>query len=140
VLRGVPPVRAGKRGVKLLKEDGYSVGALTNSSKVYNDSWLSHKKMHGHFDIVMSSDEAGALKPSPDGILRICEKLKVKPKTAVYAGDSEVDMIAAKSAGCIPVGITSGATERRRMRDLGATYVFDSLNDFALWLRRGSKL
>lgn len=140
ILRRIPPVRAGKIGVKLFKEDGIPVGVLTNSQKRYNDAWLEHKKMNDHFDLVMSAEEVGAPKPAPDGILAVCEKMKVKPKDAAYAGDTEADIVAAVKAGCIPVGIMSGGTDRKTLRALGATYVFDDLTDFALWRRRGGKL
>ena len=36
VLRRIPPVRAGKKGAKLLKEAGFSLGAVTNAKKEYN--------------------------------------------------------------------------------------------------------
>lgn len=139
ILRRIPPVRAGKIGVKLIKEDGVPVGALTNSEKRYNDAWIA-QKMEGHFDLVLSADEVGAPKPAPDGILKACERMKVKPKDVVYAGDTEADIAAAVKAGCIPIGIRSGGTEARMLRALGATYVFDSLTDFALWRRRGGKV
>jgi len=138
-MRRIPPVRAGKIGVKLFKEDGLPVGVLTNSQKKYNDAWIEHKKMQDHFDLVVCSEEVGSPKPAPDGILAVCEKMKVKPKDAIYAGDTEADIIAAVKAGCMPIGIMSGGTDRKTLRALGATYVFDDLTDFALWHRRGGK-
>lgn len=139
ILRRIPPVRAGKIGVKLLVEDGIPVGALTNSGRNYNDAWIMQKKMAGHFCLILSADDVGAPKPAPDGILKACERMKVKPKDVVHAGDTEVDIVAAVKAGCIPIGIKSGGTEARTLRALGATHVFDSLTDFALWWRRGGK-
>ncbi|MEM2974038.1 MAG: HAD-IA family hydrolase, partial [Candidatus Micrarchaeia archaeon] len=74
-------------------------------------------------------------KPSPDGIIKMCKTLKMKPRNAVYIGDTEADIIAAKNAGCIPVGVMSGGSERRVLRDLGAAYTFKNVTEFALWLR-----
>jgi len=140
ILRRIPPVRAGKIGVKLLKEDGVPVGVLTNSTKNYNDAWISQKKMTNYFDIVLSADEIGAPKPSPDGVLKACDKLGIKPKDVVYIGDTEADILAAVKAGCIPVAVKSGGSEAKTLRALGATYIFDSITEFALWRRRGGKL
>jgi len=135
VMRRVPPVRAGKMGVKILKDDGYKVAALTNSSRSISEKWMELKKVKGHFDSIMGSEDVDAPKPAPDGILKMCKTLKVKPKNTVYIGDTEADITAAKSAGCIPMGVISGGSERRTLRDLGATYVFSSVTEFALWLR-----
>jgi len=140
VLRRIPPVRAGKIGVKLMKEDGYRVGVVTNSPSDYNTAWITHKKLHNHFDTVITADDVGMPKPAPDSILKACAKLGVKPKNTVYAGDTEADIMAAKNAGCIPIGIISGGTERRVLRELGAAYVFKNLTEFALWTRRGNKI
>ncbi len=140
VLRRIPPVRAGKIGVKLLREDGYKVGAVTNSPADYNSAWIAHKKLTKHFDVMITAEDVGAPKPAPDSILKACSKLGVKPKNAVYAGDTEADIIAAKSAGLIPIGIMSGGTERRMLKELGAAYVFKNLTEFALWVRHGGKI
>ena len=140
IMRRVPPIRAGKKGVKLLKEDGYAIAALTNSSREICEKWMSLKKVDTKFDCLMGIEDVGTPKPSPDGILKICKELKVKPKNAVYIGDTEVDIIAAKNAGCIPIGIVSGGSERKTLRDLGATYIFRSVTEFALWLRNGGKI
>ena len=140
VMRRIPPVRAGKMGVKILKDDGYIVAALTNSSREVSEKWMELKKVGAHFDKLMGIEDVGVPKPAPDGIIKMCKHLKVKTKDTVYIGDTEADIIAAKSAGCIPVGVVSGGTERRTLRDLGATYTFKSVTEFALWLRNGGKI
>jgi len=140
VLRRIPPVRAGKIGVKLLKEDGYPVGVVTNAKAEYNTKWMEQKKVQDHFHSVVTSDEGGLPKPAPDMVLKGCDKIGHQPKHVVYLGDSEADIMAAKAAGCIPIGIMSGSSERTRLKELGATHVFDSVTDFALYLRRGGKI
>ena len=140
IMRRIPPVRAGKMGVKLLKEDGYVVAALTNSSRKISEKWMELKKIETKFDNLMGIEDVGMPKPSPDGIIKMCKALKVKPKSAIYVGDTEADIIAAKSAGVIPIGVISGGSERRTLRDLGATYIFKSVTELALWMRNGGKV
>ncbi|MEM2974039.1 MAG: hypothetical protein QW112_00200, partial [Candidatus Micrarchaeia archaeon] len=53
IMRRIPPVRAGKMGVKILKEDGYTVAALTNSSKGISAKWMELKKIIKSFDNIM---------------------------------------------------------------------------------------
>ena len=135
ILRRIPPIRAGKRGVRILKEQGFKVGALTNSSDIYNNRWIKRRKMENYFDGVFGVEEAGVQKPEPDGLIKACEKIKTKLDKTFYVGDTEVDVITAKKAGCIPIAVLSGATERKTLRDLGATHIFKSLTEFAFWIR-----
>lgn len=50
-----------------------------------------------------SHPEVRALKPQPAGILAVLERLQVAPPEAVYVGDRpDVDVPAARAAGCVP--------------------------------------
>lgn len=63
------------------------------------------KELTGHFQSIKSwEDIAPDLKPSPRGILEICEELGVKKENALMLGDKADDFIAANQAG---IGIVS---------------------------------
>lgn len=47
-------------------------------------------------------------KPNPSGVFAALEELGVKKENALYVGDSEVDIMTAKNAGVISVGVTWG--------------------------------
>ena len=136
VLRRISPIRAGKKGVKMLNEMGFKIGAVTNSKKDYNYMWLVDREMHDYFDTIITSEDAPQPKPAPDMILKACKNIGLKPKEVYYLGDSEADIMAAKAAGCLPIGIDSNSTEKSRLRELGAEEIYPSVTDFALKLRR----
>ncbi len=52
----------------------------------------------------------------------------------IYVGDHVHDMEAAKSAGVIGVGVTTGPNSAEDLRAEGATEVLTSLEDFPRWL------
>jgi len=139
VLRRIPPVRAGKMGVRLLKESGRNVGVLTNSPKDFNDKWVALKKMNDHFHTIVSTNDVGASTPDPDGITKLCLMMKTKPQRTIYVGDTEAGLRAAKKAECIPIAVVSGRSDRKALKESGATYVFGDLTEFALWLRKRGK-
>ena len=137
VLKRIPPVRAGKKGAKMLKDAGFKLGIVTNAKKEYNVAWMTDREILNMFETIITSEDAAEPKPAPDMVIKGCEKLKLKPKETYYLGDSEADIIAAKAAGCIPIGIVSDCTERAKLRQLGAVEVFDSVTDFALQMKKG---
>jgi len=136
VLRRISPIRAGKKGVKMLNEMGFKIGAVTNAKKEYNYMWLVDREIYDYFDTIVTSEDAPQPKPAPDMILKACKNIGLQPKEVYYLGDSEADIMAAKAAGCTPIGIDSNSTEKSRLRELGAEEIYSSVTDFALKLRR----
>ena len=51
------------------------------------------------FDCVITSDKVDKPKPNPESILTILKQNHLQPSETIYVGDSESDMLAAKSAG-----------------------------------------
>lgn len=136
ILRRTPPVRAGKKGAKLLKNSGFKLGIVTNAKREYSEIWMRHREVSDLFDVVVTSEDVSQPKPSPEMVLKACKKLGLKPSETYYLGDSEADIIAAKEAGCIPIGILSGSTERAKLKKLGAKDIYPSVTHFALKLKR----
>lgn len=52
---------------------------------------------------------------------------------AVYVGDTPADMAAGRSAGVVPVGVTTGSFSRAELAAAGAELVLGSLAEFPAW-------
>jgi len=85
VLRGPPDLRA----------------VLTNKPGGFARQILQGLGIDGAFRAVLGGDE-GPRKPSPDGLLSLCQRLGVRPDEALMVGDSSVDIATARAAG-LPV-------------------------------------
>jgi phosphoglycolate phosphatase-like HAD superfamily hydrolase len=46
-------------------------------------------------------------------ILHMCQKFGIRPEEAIFVGDSRFDMMAAKAAGCLAVGIKANGGDVR---------------------------
>lgn len=55
-------------------------------------------------------------KPDPTGILSACAALEVPPSSALYVGDTPVDMEAARAAGLRSVAVPWGFRDRETLR------------------------
>ncbi len=69
------------------------------------------------------------MKPDPTGLIETAKTFEVNPADCFYVGDSGSDMVAAKRAGMIAVGVTWGFRDESELIASGADYiVHDPLN------------
>jgi|SRR6516164_2151209 phosphoglycolate phosphatase-like HAD superfamily hydrolase len=60
-------------------------------------------------DAIVSADDGLASKPAPDGLLHIARTLGVAANRLAMVGDTEIDMLAGRSAGVgLVIGVLSG--------------------------------
>jgi len=72
---------------------------------------LSAKGLDSRLEAVAAAGEA-AEKPAPDLVLLALERLSVKPEQALYVGDSDSDLLAARAAGVVMAGLGLDADHR----------------------------
>lgn len=84
--------------IKTLNKD-YQLGIVTSRQK--NGIFESPKltKLEKYFTIVVSYEDTTQHKPNPEPLTFAYQKLQIHASDSVYIGDSESDLIAAKSAG-----------------------------------------
>ncbi len=77
---------------------GFATAVWTNNARACTIHVLDQFALTPHFDLVITRDEAGRLKPDPEGFRVIRERLPGLA-AAVVVGDSWVDGLAARGAG-----------------------------------------
>lgn len=77
----------------------YLLGIVTSRVRggVFRLSQLSD--LEDLFKVVVCYEDTDRHKPEPDPLLLACERLNLKPEEAVYIGDTNTDIKAARSAG-----------------------------------------
>ena len=78
---------------------GCGVALWTNNARDITALALDRFGLSPHFDLVVTRDEMGALKPAPDGWSVIAGHFGIRETDAVVVGDSWVDGVAAAKAG-----------------------------------------
>lgn len=78
---------------------GCGVAVWTNNARTVTARALERFGLLPHFDLVVTRDEMGALKPAPDGWALIARHFGTRERDAVVVGDSWVDGLAAAKAG-----------------------------------------
>ncbi|WP_152044858.1 phosphoglycolate phosphatase [Aureimonas psammosilenae] len=94
-----------------LHEKGVRLGTVTNKPGAATRTVLDHFGLLPLMAVVVGGDAGPARKPEPGLILHACEQLGLRPEEAVFVGDSENDVQAARAAGMPVVAVAGGYTE-----------------------------
>lgn len=112
-------------------------GIVTNKP-----SWLT-TPIANHFGFdkraicVISGDTLPTCKPHPEPLLHACKKAMVLPQQAIYIGDNETDIIAAKNAGMRSIAVTYGYhPPNTNFETWNADWIAQSAQEIAQWLER----
>lgn len=100
---GLPLKKGAVDILKWLHDSGVKVGLA--SSTAYNTvvSQLTEAGLIDYFNIIVGGDMIEHSKPQPDIYLLACQKLGVSPQNTIAVEDSYNGILAAYSAGMIPV-------------------------------------
>jgi putative hydrolase of the HAD superfamily len=117
---------------RLLK-DGYKLAMVSDAPRF--EAWLRlcYLGLHHHFDLVLTYDDTGHRKPSPEPFLIALDRLAVAPDRAVMVGDwPERDIAGGKEVGLHTVYARYGDKKyefgaRTEWGPSGADYEIDDL-------------
>ena len=97
IFRRVRPYGGLDKTLRQLRDKGYKLGVLSDFP-VGNK--LNYFRVDGHWDVAMSSEETGYLKPHAAPFLELASRLGCKPEEVIYVGNSiEYDIQGASAAG-----------------------------------------
>lgn len=121
--------------MRMLKLSGAQVAIVTSNSSRTIRRWLRVHKLRGIVDAIVGRDSYLALKPSPQMIHRVLEKLGARAIEAAFVGDADSDYLAAASARVQFFGIASNPASRERLTRVKAPRVFASPRELAIHLK-----
>jgi phosphoglycolate phosphatase len=78
---------------------GHTSLAICTNRATSMDMIIEDFGLTGYFEYVMTASQVTNPKPHPEPLLKVLDYFKVAPEEALFIGDGEVDMQAAKSAG-----------------------------------------
>jgi phosphoglycolate phosphatase len=80
----------------------------------------------GLFDAVIGERPGMGCKPDPAPVWELLAELDCSPGSAIFAGDSEIDIETARNSGCYPLGVSWGFRPRSTLETAGAARIIDS--------------
>lgn len=106
-----------------LREAGVNMVVCTNNCRKASRIILEKTNLKIFFKYVFTRDDVERIKPFPDLILKACEATRTPPDETVHIGDSPIDVVAAREAGVLPVGVVSSLWGVEKLREAGAKYI-----------------
>jgi HAD superfamily hydrolase (TIGR01509 family) len=100
-----------------LRGRGLTIGLATAARGPWIQHVLEANGVAGCFGAVVTAADARARKPAPDLLLECLRRLGSQPRSAMYVGDSPIDVLAAKAAGVRSVGVLCGASDRAALEE-----------------------
>jgi phosphoglycolate phosphatase len=122
--------------LRLLSEKGFKLGVATNKPTVLAVKALSDTGIHDYFDFIVGAENYPP-KPDPAIILKCLEFLLIKPHEATMIGDRVEDILAAKAAKVIAIGIAQGTHSEEDFLANGADSTFMNISMFFEMLIEG---
>lgn len=111
-----------------MKKAGMKLAVLSNKSDIHVQKIIGELFGDDFFDLVLGAGHF-AIKPDPEAVLYISERLGVKPCDSAFIGDSDVDIKTAHSAGMTAVWVSWGFQSRDILTSAGQYKVADSAEE-----------
>lgn len=112
-----------------LQRQRLPLGVLSNKPEDLTLLLLDHFFPEINFQAIRGGREGEPLKPDPAGALAVAAALEVPPARIMLVGDGANDILTAKRAGMIPVGVLWGFRSEAELRAAGAHYLIAEPSD-----------
>lgn len=83
----------------------FQLGAVSSRRRRDVDHALELVGIRPKFAVVVGFGDYSRPKPDPEPLLVACRNLRCVPESCVYVGDSQVDVAAARAAGCASISV-----------------------------------
>lgn len=112
-----------------LKRRGCPMAVVSNKMMAATQELVAH--FFPEIEVAIGENEAEGIcrKPAPDTVIEALRRLGAGKDTAVYVGDSEVDILTARNAGLPCVSVLWGFRDRDFLLHHGATTLIEHPGD-----------
>ena len=98
-----------KRILASLKKEKYKLAVASNRPTRFSRIIVRQLEIKKYFDYILCGDKVARPKPYPDILLKILNRLSLKPQEAIYVGDMTIDVQTGKRANIKTVAVTTGS-------------------------------
>jgi phosphoglycolate phosphatase len=116
-----------------LRARGLRLGLMTNDADANTRAQIQRLGLDSLLEFIAAYDSGYGHKPDPDPVLAFARFAGVAPAGIAVVGDTEHDLLAARAAGSIAVGVLSGPVPRERLEP-HADVLLPSIAELDGWL------
>lgn len=115
--------------LQTLRSAGLRLACVTNKSAGFTVPLLAQAGLNEHFDHILCASSREDRKPSPALLRTLCSRLDIIPASVLMVGDSQLDIRAARAAGCPVAVVVYGYTPETSLRAVGPDWVISNLQE-----------
>jgi phosphoglycolate phosphatase len=97
-----------REGLESLHSNGVRLCCITNKAAAFTLPLLAAAALGKFFAFVLCAERPEQRKPSATLLREACERFGVPARSMLYVGDSSVDILAARAAGCPVMTVSYG--------------------------------
>lgn len=117
-----------KETLATLKKAGYLLGIVTNKPYLFVPEILTVLDLSQYFNDIIGGDSLATNKPHPEGLHHLRDMHGLEDENMLMVGDSKNDILAAKNAGFVSIGLTYGYNYGEPIRDSAPEFVAEHFN------------
>lgn len=129
-----------KETVEALNKLGVKCAVASNKTDVFTNEIIDAFFESNTFCCVSGKREGIAAKPDPKIVYDILKRTKIEKESAIFVGDSNVDIFTAKNSGIKSVGCLWGFRTYEELKEAGADYIINEPSELLKILQEESKL
>lgn len=101
--------------IKRLSDKGIIMCIFSNNKRSHPIEILEKYDLVKYFKLIYGFNEVSETKPSPEGILKIMEELKIDKNSTIFIGDMTSDVKAGKAAEAYTIAVATGLVPKERL-------------------------
>jgi phosphoglycolate phosphatase len=118
-------------GLDALAARRLPLACVTNKASRFTAEVLERSGLAPRLAFACCADAPERRKPRPDLLLEACTRLSIAPRELLFVGDSQIDVAAARAAGCPVVAVDYGYRQGKPVLALGADAIIASIAELA---------
>lgn len=119
------------RALARLQDAGLQLAVLSNKPDDLTRALVPMHFPDIRFAAIRGGRKGAPLKPDPAVLLEMAARMGVTPRECLYVGDSDVDMMTARNAGMLAVGVAWGFRGAAEVEAAGAAVVAADAQELA---------
>jgi pyrophosphatase PpaX len=112
-----------------LKERGLQLGIVTSKMRPTAEQGMRLCGLDGLMDTVVSAEDVERHKPHPDPILLALRRLGAAAETTIMLGDTHYDILSARAAGVVSVGVAWSLKGADFLRGFEPDFIIEDMRE-----------
>lgn len=113
--------------VKELHKRGIKLGVVTTKVRFTTEIALKQFGLYEYMDTIVTIQDVVHPKPHPEPVQMAMAALQANPKTTMMIGDSQYDILSAKQAGAVSVGVAWSLKGEAHLRSFEPNYIIQNM-------------